>query len=506
MEFQQNDGGRWMAEFNYVVTQRASERYPASKGHAPSADEQPAFTRDLYHDSFTLDDFFARQPGCALSLPRPTVPARTFAEPRAHTQVAPARPSHSPSHGLPMALGRGPGTSLVYRSAVSGGRLDTRRLPLSLLMPARPHRTRHLPASHRSMKAIEAPAVTCAMRSHAPCSLHCGCGACPDRLGTRTELTRAEVVALRLYTGPTYKPWNDWLRLENQVEKETEPPPATRASSAPSRQGSGNGSGKGGGKGSGKGFSIGKGGGVRRQRSAVAPRGRASSGGKEGGKEGGSSGELHGTEDWSTSLAVLYNAIIKLSTHALPGVVYRGVKEDVVKLPSFFIPDSASGADDAPPTPSRAVASAGLGRGGLASPNAYVPVTHERFAGGVEKAFMVRSPCRPLLHCCVVAHMRGRWRVQSTSRDPIAALRYSGTHEQPGSILQLTFDLGSRGADVRWCSQVRRRRGTAHAQPSESSAHTTTLPCTSPTQPHMPTVRASTHTTHAYADRLCPRT
>ena len=41
----------------------------------------------------------------------------------------------------------------------------------------------------------------------------------------------------------------------------------------------------------------------------------------------------------------------------------------------------------------------------------------------------------------------------STSRDSHAALHYSGTNAQPGSILQLAFDIGSRGADVRWVSQ-----------------------------------------------------
>ena len=41
----------------------------------------------------------------------------------------------------------------------------------------------------------------------------------------------------------------------------------------------------------------------------------------------------------------------------------------------------------------------------------------------------------------------------STSRDSVAALRYSGGDEQQGSILQLSFDMGSRGADVRWVSQ-----------------------------------------------------
>lgn len=108
--------------------------------------------------------------------------------------------------------------------------------------------------------------------------------------------------------------------------------------------------------------------------------------------------------DWSTSLAVLYNAIIKLSHMSEPAVVFRGVKEDKRKLPDYFLPPPESN------TPGAA---------------ARVQVA---FAGGVEKAFM------------------------STTKDPLTAVRYAGSVDA-GSIMQLTFDIGSRGAMVNWLSQ-----------------------------------------------------
>ena len=182
-------------------------------------------------------------------------------------------------------------------------------------------------------------------------------------LGTSDELTKAEVATLRLYTGPVYKPWNDWLRHGDE------------------------------------------------SRTAA---------------KGGQDAVLN-TDDWSTSLAVLYNAIIKLSTLSLPGVVYRGVKEERYRLPESFLPhrrlwpngraDSERDMAQVPP-PLLRTSSAGV-----------TPASRDPFAGGVEKAFM------------------------STSRDSVAALRYSGGDEQQGSILQLSFDMGSRGADVRWVSQ-----------------------------------------------------
>lgn len=51
------------------------------------------------------------------------------------------------------------------------------------------------------------------------------------------------------------------------------------------------------------------------------------------------------------------------------------------------------------------------------------------FAGGVERAFM------------------------STTKSPAVAIDYSGGEETPGSILIIDFEMGSRGAGVRWASQ-----------------------------------------------------
>jgi len=181
-------------------------------------------------------------------------------------------------------------------------------------------------------------------------------------LGTKNELTLAEVAVLRLYTGPVFKPWNEWLRYGRQLDDGE-----SVADAAP--------------------IELTK---------VTSSKGMVS------------------TDDWSTSLAVLYNAIIKLSALAYPGMVYRGVKEDKVRLPDLFIPRGEASSVD------------GVRGAGCEMP---VDGTRSGFAGGVEKAFM------------------------STSRDPAAALRYSGSIQQAGSILQITFDIGSRGADVQWVSQ-----------------------------------------------------
>ena len=95
---------------------------------------------------------------------------------------------------------------------------------------------------------------------------------------------------------------------------------------------------------------------------------------------------------WATTIALLYSAVLKLSFLSKPARVYRGVKEDTMKLPDAFL-DAA--ADD--------------------------------FAGGVELAFM------------------------STTLDPEVALFYTG--KGPGSIFVIDFGMASRGASLQFLSQ-----------------------------------------------------
>ena len=162
-------------------------------------------------------------------------------------------------------------------------------------------------------------------------------------------------MALRLYTGPTYKPWNDWLRY---------------------------------GDGSSGGGPIGDGDGNGASKRNTGSR-QASASGSAGG--GSAVPSLCHTDDWSTSLAVLYNAIIKLSTSALPGAVYRGVREDQVRLPDFFIPEEGCPAD-------------GTGAGELLSMHLLgrLPNGPSRFSGGVERGQhphsspSVHPPCQLL--------------------------------------------------------------------------------------------------------------
>ena len=98
--------------------------------------------------------------------------------------------------------------------------------------------------------------------------------------------------------------------------------------------------------------------------------------------------------DWATTIALCYSGVLKLSLHSEPARVYRGVKEDKVRLPPSFL-------------------------------------NHEegKFAGGVERAFT------------------------STTKSPAVALDYSGGDETVGSIFVIDFDMNSRGASIQWLSQ-----------------------------------------------------
>ena len=61
-EFEQNEGGKWLPELEYVLG-RASERYGGPpKGKAPSDDLIPVYTRDLWHDGWSVQRFWEAQP------------------------------------------------------------------------------------------------------------------------------------------------------------------------------------------------------------------------------------------------------------------------------------------------------------------------------------------------------------------------------------------------------------------------------------------------------------
>jgi hypothetical protein len=94
---------------------------------------------------------------------------------------------------------------------------------------------------------------------------------------------------------------------------------------------------------------------------------------------------------WGTCIAVLYDAIILLSTQTPPTTVMRGLPADL-KLPAEFTDPTAK-------------ACAG-------------------YAGGVEMGFM------------------------STTADERTAIQFSGGPDNPGVILKMTFTGASRGADV----------------------------------------------------------
>ena len=168
----------------------------------------------------------------------------------------------------------------------------------------------------------------------------------------RERLSPAEVAVLRLYTGPIFSEWNTWARFNaDRVEHD-------RATGDQSEE-------------------------------AIERR-----------------------HKWATSLAVLYNAVLKLSSSSDRSHVFRGVKEDRFRLPDFFLPRHESFSSAPPKAAVRK------------------PFQDRGFAGGIEKAFM------------------------STSLDPETALQYSSSKEsRSGAIFQIEFDIASRGADVQWLSQ-----------------------------------------------------
>ena len=180
------------------------------------------------------------------------------------------------------------------------------------------------------------------------------------------ELNRADVASLRLYTGPVFAAWNGWLRGVPYIE-------------SPDQE-------------------------------AIPTSLLAMSG-----------DELTGwlqANNWATSVAILNNAVLKLSRGTLPNVVFRGVKEDVHKLPDSFLPDAfldeMRGADALKAGGRRKIGSRRYSR--LAEQlREAEPVT--KFAGGVEKAFM------------------------STSEEPATAFKYSGPLNTPGAIFQIRFDV-----------------------------------------------------------------
>ena len=181
-------------------------------------------------------------------------------------------------------------------------------------------------------------------------------------------LNRCEVATLRLYTGPVFEAWNGWLR------------------GVPYREGS-------------------------TQKKVPKLSGEALT-------------AWLAQNNWATSVAVLNNAVLKLSQITTPNVVYRGVREQHRRLPDYFLPEK-------PTSQSRFLAKSLAA--GIKSPAIRRQQSSLRkgtfFAGGVEKAFM------------------------STSEDPETAFKYSGPVDMPGAIFQIRFDLGTRAADVQWCSQ-----------------------------------------------------
>jgi hypothetical protein len=94
---------------------------------------------------------------------------------------------------------------------------------------------------------------------------------------------------------------------------------------------------------------------------------------------------------WATCIAVLYEAVLKLSNESSVMTVFRGLDESELALPESFSDASK---------------------------------TEQGFAGGVEMAFM------------------------STTQDQDIAFQFSGGRGKKGSIIEIKFNAASRGANL----------------------------------------------------------
>lgn len=140
---------------------------------------------------------------------------------------------------------------------------------------------------------------------------------------------------------------------------------------------------------------------------------------------------------WSTSLAILYSAVTKVSTASKPATVYRGVNEQRIQLPKSFID--------------------GIGGVELAA----MSTTADRLVVRVEDDSRAAAQPRDAEQCSTVARaIRGcMWDALAqacTPQQQAAALRYCGavvgaesySGIGPISIFEINSDTAIPGADL----------------------------------------------------------
>ena len=265
-EFEENESSRWLNELQYVTEQPSVEAYPSTKGRAPDAKQIAAYTRDLGHEGWTLNDYFDAQP----------------AEGDGHDQIS-------------------------------------------------------------------------------------------------ERLSRAEIVVLRMYTGPWFQSINFYLRyLPSALCCDEQPYHAhydARRCYLDDPQNPG----------------------VCRHARCMRPK-----------------AEHHeqALDSWATSAALLCNGIVKLKEASGPGTVYRGVREEFIQLPESFVTaadgEFAHGVELAPMSTSYdkevSLSYAGEGAGSL------FEISFNSQQRGAKVKFLSQYPaevCHARLTCRALPHMSG---------------------------------------------------------------------------------------------------
>ena len=373
-EFRENDDGKWEKELEYVLKPIVEEEYRSTKGAAPDETMIDEYTRNLRHTLF--------QDGDQISI----------------------------ADGMVTHKVTGRAVEMLSRSPEEHERLhQTRRASKKLAMRS-PQLDERVGAVITVVEATEGDDRVIARFRNPGMTLHDFWAKQPGR-GTSNELSLAEIAVIRLYTGPLFRPWNKWLRgldaghgtrqrrpsmadlaadppsaghsdgdnsTATQIDPADKHPPKAKRVAVPLRQSHS---------------------GPLDDTPAMRRMKTWSPGDMPRSPTVSSLGESR-PPDWRTSIAVLYQALIKLSVYTEPATVFRGVCEEPTVNGGWELPKSFDKAS----------------------------IDHE-FAGGVEPAML------------------------STSKDPKTAIDYSGRPEARGTIFQISFDISNRGADLRWISQ-----------------------------------------------------
>ena len=295
-EFEQNDRGKWLSHLQYVLSDIQKEEYPSTKGTAPTEQMCDAYTRDLRHCVFKNGDLVTIKDGRVTHVTTERVVQMIYRQDKERLRTA---------------------RRIKFKLQLPNPLIDERVGAIIELM------ANDADGTERVFARFPNPGMSLAdFRRRQP------------GFGTDNELTLAEIAVLRLYTGPVFQPWNAWLRGLDSKRARTkprtsrvvewrdvddahlQPPPSPSSPTSAKLQHA----------------KTTPPGDILRTISSMGSTGESNAGGRC---------------EWRTSIAVLYQALIKLSVYTEPATVFRGVREVEWRLPDYFTP----GAADRNPSP-----------------------------------------------------------------------------------------------------------------------------------------------------------